>query len=73
MLADPSSRVRKFLSVAIAICPAAATWFPVAAIACGDRRGWLPSSATRRSGAVREGAIPCVVTEGGSGGARRRC
>jgi hypothetical protein len=36
------------LSVAIAICPAAATWFPVAAIACGDRRDWLPS-ATRRS------------------------
>ena len=28
------------------ICPAPATWFPVAATACGDRRGWLPSSAT---------------------------
>jgi hypothetical protein len=39
----------------------------------GILTGFAVASLTRRTGAVGEGAIRCVVTEGGSGGGRRRC
>jgi hypothetical protein len=52
-------------------CPLAAKPPPRAGvrIAIHAERRCAPS---RRSGAVHEGAIPCVVSKDGSGGGRRR-